>query len=246
MKKPQIQSTTDYSIFKFVSFNREKQKSHIENLKHIIQENNLLAFHPIIVNEKMEVIDGQHRLAAAQDLGLEIYYVLGDVDYSHILNANLIQKRGSVKDAIKFYAVKDHLKDYILLIEYMKKLELDVKAMLCLLLGTSSHGVCNLIQKGKFIFPSDNIQNKTLIDSYEELLCWAKERRLAPLSMIKSAYFTSAFRYLIISGIPIKILLQKLSIKWFELKPQANSKQWMELLISIYNFKNHQPFSLDE
>ena len=29
---------------------------------------------PIVVNKKMEVMDGQHRLMAAKQLGVEIYY----------------------------------------------------------------------------------------------------------------------------------------------------------------------------
>ena len=70
-----IQHTTNYNQFKLVQFNREKSAHHISQIKKKIKENNLLHLHPILVNLKGEVIDGQHRLQAAQELEVPIYYL---------------------------------------------------------------------------------------------------------------------------------------------------------------------------
>ena len=76
-----VEETTDYKQFKKVKGNRGYAQRHLKNLVSSIAQNNLLQYSPIIVNDKMEVIDGQHRLAAAQSLGLPIYYVVaGDGD----------------------------------------------------------------------------------------------------------------------------------------------------------------------
>ena len=58
--------TTDYDIFKGIVGNRKVEKKHVEMLTGAIDRNNLLNVRPIIVNEEMMVIDGQHRLEAAK------------------------------------------------------------------------------------------------------------------------------------------------------------------------------------
>src|SRR5215469_12497290 len=112
MEIPVILKTSDLSIFKNVSFNRDKNKKHIQDVVKIIKKENLLHLHPILVNNEMEVIDGQHRLEAAKDLGLEIFYIKSNLSYDHILTSNLIQKNATLIDVIKFYAMKDAIQDY--------------------------------------------------------------------------------------------------------------------------------------
>ena len=50
-----------------------------------IKKNNLLRVNPIIVDRKMNVIDGQHRLEACKILKEGIYYMLDD----HISQADI-------------------------------------------------------------------------------------------------------------------------------------------------------------
>ena len=69
-----IVKTTDYSIFKKINGNRGISHSHVTKLTAAIARRNLLQLFPIIVNEKMEIVDGQHRLWAAKRLKLPIYY----------------------------------------------------------------------------------------------------------------------------------------------------------------------------
>lgn len=69
-----IEKTSDYDKFKTIIGNRVISKSHTSKLMSSIVTRNLLENNPIIVNDGMEVIDGQHRLMAAKNLGLPIYY----------------------------------------------------------------------------------------------------------------------------------------------------------------------------
>ena len=69
-----MKSTTDYSIFRSVNGNRGLSSSHVNKLTAAIFKKNLLYLFPIIVNEKMELIDGQHRLASAKRLEVPIFY----------------------------------------------------------------------------------------------------------------------------------------------------------------------------
>ena len=60
-----LEKTKNYEIFKIMDCNRELSAANLQKLIGSIKSRNLLEFRPIIVNSKMEIIDGQHRLAAA-------------------------------------------------------------------------------------------------------------------------------------------------------------------------------------
>jgi hypothetical protein len=84
-KKDLIISTKNYQIFKHIKGNRKLNQRHLGRLVGSIGTKNLLQQNPIIVNEKFQIIDGQHRLEAAKRLGVDIWYTvveggeLGDV-----------------------------------------------------------------------------------------------------------------------------------------------------------------------
>ncbi len=71
---PQIRYTTNYDIFKKLEGNRDVGKRKAKILESI----NSVGYVPIpiIVNEKYEVIDGQGRLEAAEELGIAVCYAV--------------------------------------------------------------------------------------------------------------------------------------------------------------------------
>lgn len=71
-----VYSTSDYSKFTTLVGNRHINPLHIERLCSAIKGKNLLHARPITVNEKLHIIDGQHRFIAARELGVEIYYIV--------------------------------------------------------------------------------------------------------------------------------------------------------------------------
>lgn len=242
MEIPKIQTTSDYSIFKHVGFNREKNKNHIESLKKIITKENLLHLHPILVNNKMEVVDGQHRLEAAKELGLEIFYIQSDLSYDHILNSNLFQKKLSLEDVIKFYAIKDAKPHYIKFQEYIHLLELNPKSIIGLLFGTVSKPILDFIKSGKFEMPDSLEITDKLMLSFSRFKDFVKQKRITPFSMFSSSTFTISYRNLVLlSHFNEEIFFNKLEQRWFDLKPQLNSKEWTRQLIYIYNWKNQNP-----
>lgn len=102
-----MKSTTDYSIFKEYNSNREIDQKHVRRLIAAIRERNLLSVNPILVDKFMRVIDGQHRLAAAKELGVEIFYLEGDsLDRKDISKLNSNQKNWKTLDYINFYTLE--------------------------------------------------------------------------------------------------------------------------------------------
>lgn len=99
-----IVSTKKYSQFKNILGNRQLSKEHIHALSVEIQRNNLLEVCPVIVNEKMEVIDGQHRLEAAKRLGIPVPYVkVSGLGIEHVVRMNTSQKKWMMKDYVRLH-----------------------------------------------------------------------------------------------------------------------------------------------
>jgi phosphoribosylanthranilate isomerase len=101
-----MESTKQYSIFKEFSSNREVDPRHLNKLVKAIQKRNLLHVNPIVVDEDMRIVDGQHRLAAAQILKLEIFYIRDSITRKDISMLNSNQKNWTAMDYINFYTIE--------------------------------------------------------------------------------------------------------------------------------------------
>lgn len=72
-----IYFTTDYGRFKFLKGNRDINEAKVKKIKQDIESGiDFLKYAPIIVNDKMEIIDGQHRYAVSMALKTNVYYVI--------------------------------------------------------------------------------------------------------------------------------------------------------------------------
>jgi len=81
----------DLDIFTSLTGNRDIDPYHLSRLQDSIARNNLLHSQPIVVSGELQVLDGQHRLEAARNLGLSIYFIIvDDVDLTEvqIINQN--------------------------------------------------------------------------------------------------------------------------------------------------------------
>lgn len=243
----QIQKTQDYSLFKTIEGNRKVDKSHVKKMIAVIEKDNQLAVHPIIVNKDFSVIDGQHRLEAAKTLGVEIYYVKSDtISDFHVIDGNVNQKIFEVDDFIHYFSTKDKNPVYIKIVSMLKATGLKPKALLTLILGVVSASILEVLKTGKFKF-SDREDPNHILDFYKDFTAYAKDKRLKPISMFTNHNFTRALRWMFnTTGFDPKVFFKKLDLRWFDLKPQRTSEDWYNLLINIYNYKNHNRLEADE
>jgi len=125
-----IQTTTDYSKFQFCKFNRQIDKGHVKKLVASISANNLLEFCPILVDKNMQIIDGQHRFVAAQEIGVPIcYQIKQDATDEDIVLLNVSNKRWVLEDYVNYYARKGN-KNYQNIINLSEKYNLSVSIVL--------------------------------------------------------------------------------------------------------------------
>lgn len=99
-------TTTDYHQFGTIEGNREVSKPHVRKIKRLIQANgNLNDKFPIKVNNRMEILDGQHRFEALKELGEPIVYEIIDGATINTVRAiNLGNKNWSWQDLAQSYA----------------------------------------------------------------------------------------------------------------------------------------------
>lgn len=130
-----VEKTKNYSLFHTVSGNRPINNSHVVRLARSIEALNLLEQNPIIVDNNFCVIDGQHRLIAAMQLGEAIYYTKTaetGLTPVHLLNVNT--KPWSMQDYLASYITQGQ-RDYMILKDYLDQTGLTLSIALMFLKG---------------------------------------------------------------------------------------------------------------
>ena len=82
----EIWQTHEYDVFKMFKGNRPVNKVKVQRILESFQERQYFAV-PIVVNQEMEVLEGQHRFQASKEGGLPVYYTKleADVDSTQVI-----------------------------------------------------------------------------------------------------------------------------------------------------------------
>lgn len=185
----EIQSTINYSQFKTVKGNRGIYKPHLLRLISSIERNNILPENPIIVNDKMEVIDGQHRLEAAKTLAFPIFYVVKEgarLNEVQLLNAN--NRQWLTYDYLLSHIAQGK-KEYIDLKELADEYRLSVPLAIRILDGRFDDNVVRDFRDGKLTIKNRE-QSESLASLVSEVRkhtpdnCWSHIRCVEALSRL--------------------------------------------------------------
>lgn len=247
-----VYKTYDLSIFKEIEGNRVPNLQHIRRLVYSIESSGMKC-NPILVNEKMQVIDGQHRLLAAKECKTFVYFIilngynLKDV---HVLNLN--QKNWSKHDYLQGYA-KMGIESYVKLQNfYSKNNDFTLTACIAMCNNTANNntGIANKFRKGY-----KNVLNAK--QSFEEGTFVGKDFNLAQewadkIRMTKTYYNNYSRDTYVIAM--IKLLQQeifdfnefmhKLRLQPTAMLDCATREQYLTLIEDIYNYKNRNKVNL--
>lgn len=101
-----VYKTSNYGMFKPLTGNRSINLLHVKRLVQSFQNKHLISV--LIVNEKHEVIDGQHRLDASKVTGVPIYFiVVPGYSLKEVQIYNTNQKEWKKIDFLKMYCDMD-------------------------------------------------------------------------------------------------------------------------------------------
>jgi len=160
-----VKSTTNFEKFKTITGNREVSVPAVERLVREIKKSNLLPYFPILVNKKMEVIDGQHRLEACKILNVPVYYNIGkNGDIETVQTVNTTSRNWMASDYLHSW-IKRGNKHYEALASFMAENALPLGCARRILAWDKGGNDIDGFKKGKFRISSENkaIEIKDLI-----------------------------------------------------------------------------------
>ena len=231
----QIFYTTDYGIFNELFGNRDVNENHVKKLIKSMKEEYLEI--PIQVNEKMEVIDGQHRLAACKELGLPIYYMIckgSGLDQTQRQNA--IIKTWDGNDTLTSYCKKG-FSNYLVIKSFVEEFNFTINQSLTILNLNLAAGDVNVhFKKGTF-------QVKNL---HKSKVAAKKLIRLREIVALNDAIIFRAFFHLITKceQFDVDYFIEKMKYQSQKFKKQRDVKLQIEVIEDIYNFRNRSKVNL--
>jgi hypothetical protein len=222
-----IHQTRDYNFFKRIAGNRAISSAHVAALKKSMKKEDLKI--PIIVNQKGEVIDGQHRLQARRELAYPVFYmVINHLGIIQTQMANADNKNWSSPDFVNTYVELNyaHYKKYD---EFKKKYEFGHSVSQIILEGLQSNSRTNEFRTGGFV-----------VNDYDRACDWAEK-----LYKIEPFYDGFKRRSFVIAMIHLfrnekynhEEFITKLEYQSSKLVHCTTTAQYIKIIEEIYNYK---------
>ncbi|CAB4132720.1 hypothetical protein UFOVP255_53 [uncultured Caudovirales phage] len=159
-KMNEIKSSTDYEIFIFLKKNRKIDQLKLSRLcKSMNESPHLSRLCPILVNARMEIIDGQHRFAACRALNRPVFYIQdSEITHRDIISLNKDQKNWTLENYLDFY-VNSGNKNFISLKKFCSDYEISL-SLACIFLGLNRKTLVSEIKDGLLIYPGSPLSEK--------------------------------------------------------------------------------------
>ena len=239
MNDIQVHTTKDYSLFKTLNGNRDVNQLHLTRLKESMKKNHLTTI--IMVNEKFEIIDGQHRFLVSQELKLPINYIISKnygLKEVQVLNANM--KNWQIVDYVNGYCDLGY-KDYITYREFVADYGFQSQVAILLLSGeymsgSNKENPASRFKDGKFKVKNlDNAKNMAekimMIEPYYKGYL-RRSFIIALVGMFKNENFE------------FTEFLAKLKQQPTTMQDCTSSTQYKVLIEEIYNYRRREKVNL--
>jgi hypothetical protein len=245
-----VYKTYDLSVFRSIEGNRIPNIKHIRSLTESIKQHGMKC-NPIIVNEKYQVIDGQHRLAAAKNAGTFVYFIIIEgYNLLEVHTLNLNQKNWTRTDYMNGYAEMG-IDSYVKLKQFTDR-NPDFKLSDCIALCSNITTSANTSLSHKF--KKNGVIN--IKEVFQEGTWKGKDFNLAQqwannIRMIKPYY--DGYNRTVFVGTIIMLLqnknfdinefVHKLSIQPNAMNHCTNRAQFKDLIEDIYNYRSRNKVS---
>lgn len=144
--------TNSYEIFKNIKGNRSLRQNNLNKIMESMKEKQLII--PICVNDKMEIIDGQHRYSSCRELRLPVYYYIQPgYNIEDVERANRANTNWFLTDFLASYSSKG-IFTYIELSAIVDKYGLSIAELL---------KVLSKFKKSNMLDVTESFKNETLI-----------------------------------------------------------------------------------
>jgi hypothetical protein len=226
-------------MFKKLPGNRGVNIGHVQQLISSIQNENLLKARPILVNENLEIVDGQHRLEAAKILQVPIFYeVVEGLAIKDVARVNSYQKNWRLESFLDLYC--DHVKDenYLKLRDWIQSNSFSISQGIAFFIDEMNvNEFREKFKSGQFAYDPKKAK---IGDSFQIMLNKLKTFYRGVFRPWENQGFVRAFCMFIVNPeIEEKRLWEQIDKYPFLLSPRATKQGMLDLLYEIYNYRRH-------
>lgn len=229
-----IQCTSDYDKFQHLTGNRPVNTDQVSRIAKLMEAVGFIASYHIVVNKKMQILDGQHRVEAAKIAKVPVYYTVDDkMEISTVQKAGTLSRAWTAMDHIKARAEAGnaHFQALILIYESSKFLPAMTTEII---IRTHSSRMRFLSEVKSGTFETNEFFQLLFADTYS---------RLMDLDEINAKFLDS--RYALRGVLSLlthpnydhEQLKRKLEFQSTRLVKCISPTEYMNLMFDIYNFK---------
>lgn len=244
INNPQAKMTTHYDMFTFRNDNRGAiNQNHVEKLKRSISTKNLLHLAPIIVNTDMEIINGQHRLLAAKDLRVPIYYVVQQNFKPTDMLAMNTSMDWTNRDIFNFYCKNGYI-EYEKLDKYIKETGIPFTIAIKISLK-SNHDLHTKFREGNYVFEKSTFKSVDIVQLTIDKI--KKEKGVNKSVYSGAGKFWQALLKLVNNpDFNIEKWFANLEVHIERMTIKATTASYYNLFVNIYNWRNYNKIIIDE
>ena len=227
-----------YDLLTKLLGNRTVVDKNVDNKKQLLEKNGFKSTNPVIINVDGQIIDGQHRRLAAEELDMPFKFTIdtsvkAEESLQTTIEINNSGKPWVTLDYINAYAENGN-EDYQKLLDLCEELNLNMSKMLILYLGAKANSEFQkLIAKGTFKFDEEKANlarsRKEELDTLKELVT-QRYKKLVESQPFYSAYLELTRK----ENFKFKVLREQFDKMRYT---SLNRKNLMESLIETYNMQ---------
>lgn len=226
-----VYTTTNYDMFNRLMGNRD-----VTSVKRIIESIQKIGYvdNPLIVNEKLEIIDGQNRLEAFRTLGYEVpFHIVEGIGIKEARQMNIGRGNWKPIDWVKSYAETGN-KNYIALLDFYEMTHFDIS----LLIQVSRRIVSHTALSAKDHYNNGSYEmSKEEKDILTNTLPWLIKIKPVIDSMSgnkRLRYMAFAFCYNV-EGVDRKRLQTIIERDYFNIIPYPDAENYLKEISKWYN-----------
>ena len=228
----EIGYSSNYSNFKFLEANRDIKERHVNNLVTSIKKEGQI--YPILVNNRFEVIEGQHRVEACKILQIPIMFLKNDkATIKHVRIVNNCQEGWKFYDFLKSFSHHSHPNHeiYQKIGLFVKEFSFQPRICLILLVG----GVDNGTKINEFKFGTFTIEDEEKSRRLAKQLL--KIKTFAPDLVANKKFCLAWFRVQKIEKFKVESAYDQIKKYRSKLEGCLNQEDWIEGLLEAYSYK---------
>ncbi len=231
-----VYKTSEYSAFSHLRENRDRNELHVATLMESFQTDGYL-FTIIIVNEKIEIIDGQHRFEAAKRLHLPVYFMVmphWEIHQVAVLNVN--SRNWTMEDFMNAHA-KGGNNHYVVFKTFYEQHEFNITTAQMIIFGRRSKGPTrdDEFRSGKMITEADQMK-----ESYKKARKITELKQFHPKGWTAGNFVEVMLQLFLTKGYDHGHLLEQFKKNPNFMLLRANSlrvPEYKELLVDTYNHR---------